>query len=168
MAKPDGRVFLCDDFKVTINPSLSVNLYLLPKVIIMTSSPLFCMCYIDDILVTGPTNEAHLQNLEEVFRRLKSYGIRMKKEKCHFMRNSVTYLGHVINSEGIYTPPPTRLKLYRRSPHSDKRTAVEILSRPPKLLSEVSPQSCINHSTTKCFALQEQMVGVDRRVFESG
>ena len=63
------------------------------------------MCYIDDILVTGPTNEAHLQNLEEVFRRLKSYGIRMKKEKCHFMRNSVTYLGHVIDSEGIHATP---------------------------------------------------------------
>ena len=62
-------------------------------------------CYIDDILVTGSTDEEHLHNLEEVFRRLQSYGIRMKKSKCFFMRDSVTYLGHLINAEGIHATP---------------------------------------------------------------
>ena len=29
----------------------------------------------------------------------------MRKTKCHFKRNSVTYLGHVIDSEGIHATP---------------------------------------------------------------
>ena len=63
------------------------------------------LCYIDDILVSGSTDEEHLHNLEDVFRRLQSYGIRMKKSKCFFMRASVTYLGHLINAEGIHATP---------------------------------------------------------------
>jgi hypothetical protein len=30
------------------------------------------ICYVDDILVTGATEEEHLRNLEEVFRRLQA------------------------------------------------------------------------------------------------
>ena len=48
------------------------------------------MCSIDDILVTGPTDEAHLQTLEEVFRRLQNHGIRMKKSKCYLLRRKFT------------------------------------------------------------------------------
>ena len=43
------------------------------------------MCYIDDILITGAAKEEHLQNLEEVLRRLQAYGIRMKRSKCYSM-----------------------------------------------------------------------------------
>ena len=32
------------------------------------------ICYIDDILVTAPTDEAHLCNLQEVLRRLEDHG----------------------------------------------------------------------------------------------
>ena len=41
-----------------------------------------CMCYIDDILTTGGTDEEHLRNLEEVLRRLQAHSIQMKKKKC--------------------------------------------------------------------------------------
>ena len=63
------------------------------------------LCYIDDILVTGASADEHLQNLEEVFRRLQAQGIRMKKSKCSFMTDSVEYLGHIIDSEGIKATP---------------------------------------------------------------
>ena len=63
------------------------------------------MCYIDDILVTGATVQEHLQNLEEVFRRLQTHGVRMKKSKCSFMQDSVDYLGHLIDAEGIHAAP---------------------------------------------------------------
>ena len=40
-----------------------------------------CICYLDDILVTERTDAEHLRNLEEVLRRLQSYGIRLKRIK---------------------------------------------------------------------------------------
>ena len=33
------------------------------------------MCYIDDILVTGKTDEEHLTNLEKVFACLQEHGL---------------------------------------------------------------------------------------------
>ena len=41
--------------------------------------------YIDDILITGDSEEEHLQNLEAVLSRLEEEGLRLKKEKCEFM-----------------------------------------------------------------------------------
>ena len=37
-----------------------------------------CMVYLDDILVLGATLEEHLQNLSEVFDRLRKAGLRLK------------------------------------------------------------------------------------------
>ena len=63
------------------------------------------ICYIDDILVTGSDDQSHLRNLAEVFARLERHGIRMKKGKCYFMRNSVEYLGHRIDATGLHALP---------------------------------------------------------------
>ena len=167
--KPDGRVRLCGDFKVTVNQSLSIEQYPLPRVEdlfatlaggqkftkldltqaylqfelepesqkyctitthrglyrfkrlpfgISSAPALFqkvmdtilqgapgAMCYIDDILVTGASEAEHLKNLEEVLRRLRAHGIRMKRNKCLFMQKSVEYLGHRLDAEGIRATP---------------------------------------------------------------
>ena len=57
--------------------------------------------YIDDILVTGETEEDHLRNLEEVLTRLETANVRLKRNKCHFMLPSVEYLGHRISAQGL-------------------------------------------------------------------
>ena len=64
--------------------------------------------YIDDILVTGSTLEEHLRNLEEVLRRLDEAGLRVNLAKCFFLRESIEYLGHVIDRDGIH---PTEEKV---------------------------------------------------------
>ena len=61
------------------------------------------VCFLDDILVTGSTQQEHLQNLEEVLKRLRDQGARVKKGKCAFLQKSVEFLGHRIDSEGLHT-----------------------------------------------------------------
>ena len=58
--------------------------------------------YLDDILVTGETESAHLQNLTNVLERLESAGVRLRHEKCSFMIQEVQYLGHSISEKGIH------------------------------------------------------------------
>lgn len=59
--------------------------------------------YIDDILITGATDQEHLSNLAEVLERLETAGMRLKREKCAFLLPSVSYLGHVISADGLHT-----------------------------------------------------------------
>ena len=56
---------------------------------------------VDDILVSGETEQSHIQNLKEVMRRLSEAGLRLNKRKCTFMAKEVVYLGHCISSEGV-------------------------------------------------------------------
>ena len=57
--------------------------------------------YIDNILVTGDTEEQHLLNLEEVLRRLEEAGLHLKRGKCAFLLPEVEYLGHIISTQGL-------------------------------------------------------------------
>ena len=72
--------------------------------------------YIDDILVTGDSNESHLANLREVLIRLEDAGLRLKKNKCVFMAPSVTYLGHKIDGEGLH-PIAEKVKAVNDAPN---------------------------------------------------
>ena len=62
-------------------------------------------CYIDDILFTGVNQQEHLQNLEEVLRHLEQNNLRIKKSKCEFIKDSVEYLGHCVDSQDLHTLP---------------------------------------------------------------
>ncbi|KAK0424201.1 hypothetical protein QR680_008545 [Steinernema hermaphroditum] len=61
--------------------------------------------YLDDITITAPNAEEHLQRLEEVLKRLQDYGFRVKKEKCEFLRDRVEFLGHTVCNKRISTSP---------------------------------------------------------------
>ena len=65
--------------------------------------------YIDDILVSNPTEEEHLSSLEEVLSRLQSANLRAKKSKCQFLVPSVPYLGYKIDGDGLH-PLPEKVK----------------------------------------------------------
>ncbi|XP_029106250.1 uncharacterized protein K02A2.6-like [Scleropages formosus] len=60
------------------------------------------ICYLDDILITGSDTEKHMTALEGVLKRLQAYNLRVRREKCSFFQSSVSYLGHVIDMEGIH------------------------------------------------------------------
>ena len=73
------------------------------------------ICYIDDILLTGSTDEEHYSNLEEVLKRLQDHGIKLKAEKCSFMQKSVEFLGHRIDREGLHTTPQ-KIEAIKKAP----------------------------------------------------
>ena len=58
--------------------------------------------YLDDILITGATEDEHLKTLSLVLERLERAGFRARKAKCSFMQSSVTYLGHRIDQQGLH------------------------------------------------------------------
>lgn len=70
---------------------------------------------IDDILVTGKTCAEHLSTLDTVLARLSDSGIRLKRDKCYFLAEEVTYLGHRINKDGIQ-PVPDKVRAIKESP----------------------------------------------------
>ena len=79
--------------------------------------------YLDDIIIFSPTYEAHLEDLREVFHRLRAANLILKPSKCHFFKNKIKYLGHVISEKGIETDV-------------DKIKAITDM-KPPRNVSEV-------------------------------
>ena len=70
---------------------------------------------LDNILISGPTDEEHLQNLEEVMKRLSEAGLRLKKSKCRFMQPTLECLGYRIDETGIY-PVEAKVKAVQEAP----------------------------------------------------
>jgi len=67
----------------------------------------FAFAYLDDIIVIRATEEQHLANLGEVFRRLRRANLKVNPKKCAFFRRRLVYLGHVISAK---ESRPTRRK----------------------------------------------------------
>lgn len=51
--------------------------------------------------MTGRTEAEHLENLEKVFERIRSSELRLKKSKCRFFQDSVKYMGHIVDNNGL-------------------------------------------------------------------
>ena len=64
-----------------------------------------CLIYLDDIIVIAKTFEEMLKNLQQVFGRLSSAGLKLKAKKCHLLSEKVDFLGHVVSSGGIAIDP---------------------------------------------------------------
>ena len=85
-----------------------------------------CLVYLDDCLVfTRGTLEAHLNDVREVFRRLREHGLKAQPSKCHFARRELVYLGHVVSGKGIRPD----LRLVEAIEHFPIPTSVEHVRR---------------------------------------
>ena len=74
------------------------------------------MCvYIDDILLTGATEEEHIKTLDEVLQRLETAGVRLKQSKCAFMKSEVEFLGHRVTRHGVQ-PTEDKVRAVSRAP----------------------------------------------------
>ena len=83
-----------------------------------------CKAYLDDIIVTGRSDEEHLSNLHKVLQRLRENGMKLKREKCVFLQESVTYLGHVLSAEGI-KPVRDKVKAIKEAPEPQNQSELQ-------------------------------------------
>ena len=90
---------------------------------LLSGLPNVCV-YIDDILVSGTTEEDHLHNLDSVLTRLESAGLTLKKSKCTFRASSVEYLGHVIDAQGLH-PAISKIKAISQAPAPSNTTKLK-------------------------------------------
>lgn len=61
----------------------------------------FVSVFVDDIVVSGRTNQEHLENLEKVLEKLREANLTVKKEKCSFFQDEIEYLGYTLTKQGL-------------------------------------------------------------------
>ena len=83
-----------------------------------------CRPYLDDIIVSGKTDEEHIANLQAVLHRLESNGLRLKREKCEFMMDSVEFLGHKLDQHGI-SPLPDKIEAIKKTPRPQNQNQLQ-------------------------------------------
>ena len=63
------------------------------------------MCYVDYVVIATPTLEDHIERLEEVFSCMKQAGLKCKPSKCEILRDSIKYLGRLVDKHGVRPDP---------------------------------------------------------------
>ena len=61
----------------------------------------FALIYLDDVIVHSHSPEDHLVRLQAVFDRFAQNGLKLKPSKCHFFKDTITYLSHDISENGM-------------------------------------------------------------------
>ena len=74
-----------------------------------------CLCYMDDVVVCGPTFGTTVKNLREVLCRLSQAGLRLKPKKCELFKSEVSFLGHVVGKHGV-KPDPRKIEVIQQWP----------------------------------------------------
>lgn len=62
-------------------------------------------CYLDDVIIISETFDEHVSLLNRVLTKLGNANLTINFEKCQFFRDSLKYLGYVIDSHGLRTDP---------------------------------------------------------------
>ncbi|KAL5463612.1 hypothetical protein EMCRGX_G032526 [Ephydatia muelleri] len=59
----------------------------------------------DYVLIFGKTQEEHDQRSADTLKRIQSAGVTLNKDKCVFNTSTLTFLGHVLDKDGISADP---------------------------------------------------------------
>ena len=81
---------------------------------------IFCLVYIDDIVVYSKSYKEHIEHLDKVLEAIEKAGIMLSPSKCHLFYGSILLLGHKVSHLGLST-------------HEEKVRAITELDRPWKL-----------------------------------
>jgi hypothetical protein len=81
---------------------------------------IFCLVYIDDIVVYSQSYEEHIGHLDKVLGAIEASGVTLSPTKCHLFYSSILLLGHKVSRLGLST-------------HLEKVKAILELEHPRKL-----------------------------------
>jgi hypothetical protein len=62
---------------------------------------IFCIAYLDDILIYSDDLEQHHWHVKMILRRVEEVRLTLKVSKCEFHTNETEYLGYIISPTGI-------------------------------------------------------------------
>ena len=69
---------------------------------------IYCLIYLDDLVIFSHTAEGHLHCLHVVSDQFREHNLKLKPSKCNFFREEITYLAHQVSKEGVQ---PSNLNL---------------------------------------------------------
>ncbi|XP_026419641.1 uncharacterized protein LOC113315596 [Papaver somniferum] len=61
----------------------------------------FVLVFFDDILIYSKSESEHIQHVKLVCEALRAHQIFLKQQKCEFAKETISYLGHMVSSEGV-------------------------------------------------------------------
>ncbi len=65
----------------------------------------FIMVYLDDIIIFFQTMDEHFQHMRKVLEALRQAGLKLKLEKCEFVKKQLKYLEFIVGEFGIKLDP---------------------------------------------------------------
>ena len=62
---------------------------------------MYCVIYLDDVIIFAHTEEEHLEHLHVVFKRFWEFNLKLKPSKCSIFQLKMVYLSHHVLQWGI-------------------------------------------------------------------
>ena len=78
--------------------------HLVDNVLGMDLEP-YVLVYLDDVILATQTFEKHVEVLEEIFKCLAAANLTLNKEKWHFCKSELRYLGYVVDAKELKVDP---------------------------------------------------------------
>ena len=63
---------------------------------------IYCLIYLDDLIMFLWIAEEHLHHLHVVFDHLREYNLKLKPSKCSLFKEEINYLAHNVSKAGIW------------------------------------------------------------------
>ena len=83
----------------------------------------YCLIYLDDLIMFSRTTEEHLDRLHVVFDCLREYNLKLKLSKCSLFKEEINYLAHKVSKAGVH---PSDINVKAIAEYAPPKTYTEI------------------------------------------
>ena len=84
---------------------------------------IYCLIYLDNLIMFLRTAEEHLHRLCVVFNHLREYNLKLKPSKCSLFPEEINYLAHQVSKEGVW---PSNINMKAITEYGPPQTYTEI------------------------------------------